>query len=167
MSPASPIPSASSPARWVERRRVCLAYSPGGHYAELRRALDGIELVDCCHVTFDDGRARRLPEGHRLWRLVHPRRSVWRTLLNALQALVVILWERPRLVVSTGADVAVAPVILARLVGARTVFIETGGTLEPSLAGRLVYPFTNLFIVPWPEKLQAFPEAVLARGLLL
>ena len=83
------------------------------------------------------------------------------------QSLLIVLRERPRLVLSTGADVAVPICILARLLGARLVFIETAGELRPSLSGRLVYPFADLFIVQWPEKLAAFPRAVLARGLLL
>jgi UDP-N-acetylglucosamine:LPS N-acetylglucosamine transferase len=92
---------------------------------------------------------------------------VARTLLNLLQALVIVARERPRLVISTGADVAVPVCLLARLAGARLVFVETGGELAPSLAGRLLYPFADLFIVPWPEKLRAFPRATLASGPLL
>jgi beta-1,4-N-acetylglucosaminyltransferase len=47
------------------------------------------------------------------------------------------------------------------------VFIETAGELAPTWAGQLVYPFAHLFIVQWPEKLKAFPRAVLASGPLL
>ena len=35
----------------------------------------------------------------------HPRRSIGRTLLNALQTLVVLARERPAVLISTGADV--------------------------------------------------------------
>ena len=72
--------------------------------------------------------------------VLHPRRTVWRTLVNAAQALLILLRHRPRLIISTGADVAVPILVLGKLVGARIVFIETGGSLEPTLAGRLVYP---------------------------
>ena len=68
---------------------------------------------------------------------------------------------------STGADVAAATLIIGKLLRAKVVFIETGGTIEPSLTGRLVYPFCYLFIVQWPEKRARFPKAVLAGGLLL
>ncbi len=150
---------------WTETRRTCLAYSSGGHRAELERALAGIAFTDCFHVTFESGRTG--PAGARVHHLCHPRRSVLRTLANAAQALLVILRERPRLVLTTGADVAVPVLVLGKLLGARTVFVETGGTVAPSLAGRLCYPFSDLFIVQWPEKLRAFPKAVLSRGLLL
>jgi beta-1,4-N-acetylglucosaminyltransferase len=150
---------------WVEHRRTCLAYSSGGHRTELERALAGITFTDCFHVTFPSGRAG--PEGARVHHLCHPRRSVLRTLANAAQALLLLLRERPRLVVSTGADVAVPVLVLGKLLGARTVFVETAGTVAPSLAGRLCYPFSVLFIVQWPDKLRTFPKGVLSRGLLL
>ncbi len=151
---------------WIERRRTCLAYSPGGHYAELRRALEGIRFTDCFHVTYRSEHASPAP-GVRVLHLCHPRRSPFRFLVNAIQALVVVVRERPRLVISTGADVTLAVLVWGKLFGARVVFIETGGSLEPSLTGRLVYPFADLFVVQWPQKLDRFPRAVLAEGLLL
>lgn len=150
---------------YIERRRTCLAYSAGGHRAELERALAGIRFTDCFHVTFRSGRAA--PEGIEVRYLCHPRRSALRTLVNGAQALWLLLRKRPRLIISTGADLAVPILILGRLAGATTIFIETAGTIEPSLAGRLCYPFSSLFIVQWPEKLAAFPRAVLSRGVLL
>ena len=61
----------------------------------------------------------------------------------------------------------VAVVAFGRLLGARTIFVESAGSLEPTLAGRLAYPFADLFIVQWPEALRRFPRAVLADGPLL
>lgn len=151
---------------WVEARRTCWAYSPGGHLAELERATLGLRFLDRFDVTFAGGRPPLEPP-RRSYHVCHPRRSIWRTLLNIGQSLLIVLRERPQLVLSAGADVAVPICILARLLGARLVFIETAGELRPSLSGRLVYPFAHLFIVQWPEKLAAFPRAVLARGLLL
>jgi hypothetical protein len=87
--------AADAGAAWTETRRTCLAYSSGGHRAELERALAGIEFTDCFHVTFESGRAG--PAGARVHHLCHPRRSVPRTLANAAQALLLLLRERPRL----------------------------------------------------------------------
>jgi len=152
--------------RHVETRRTCLAYSPGGHLAELERALEGITFTDCYHVTYGPGRPTTLP-ARRIYRLRHPRRSVIRTLWNALEALLVLLRERPRLVISTGADVAVPTVLLSKLFGARIVYIETAAALEGSLSGRLCHRVADLFVVQWPEQLARYPRAVLARGPLL
>jgi hypothetical protein len=150
---------------WREARRTGLVFSPGGHWAELQRALAGIAFDDVFHVTFADGRPP--PESVRRYHLCHPRRSVWRTLRNAWQSIAVLRRERPALLISTGADVAVPILYLGKLGGARIVFIETAGSAAPTLAGRLVYPIADLFIVQWADRLERFPKAVLADGLLL
>ncbi|MCX8100461.1 MAG: UDP-N-acetylglucosamine transferase subunit ALG14 [Geminicoccaceae bacterium] len=152
--------------RHVERRRTCLAYSPGGHLSELERALEGIDFLDCFHVTFGGGRPTRLP-ARRVYSLCHPRRSIARTLLNAFQALLLLALERPRLVISTGADVAVPCVVLSKLVGARVVYIETAAALEGSLSGRICYRVADLFVAQWPEQRAVYPRAVIASGPLL
>ena len=150
----------------IETRRTCWAYSPGGHLAELERATAGICFADCLHLTFRSGREPPT-SGAPVRYVCHPRRSLLRTLVNTVQTVAILLHYRPEIVISTGADVAVAALIAGRLLGALVIFVETGGTLAPSLTGRLVYPFTHHFIVPWPEKLAAFPKAVLATGPLL
>lgn len=155
---------------WHETRRTCLAFSPGGHRAELERALAGITFDDVFHVTFDDGREAGTSDDAgavRTHHLCHPRRSIARTLRNAWQSLRVLRQERPALVISTGADVAVPLLLLAKCLGCKLIFIETAGSDKPTLAGRLVYPFADLFIVQWPDRLRRFPKAVLAEGLLL
>ena len=68
---------------------------------------------------------------------------------------------------STGADVALPAIVIGKLLRATVIYVESGATLAPSLTGRLAYPFADLFIVPWPDKLAAFPRAVLASGPLL
>ena len=54
----------------------------------------------------------------RTYHVCHPRRSALRTAWNLLQSLRIVLRERPALVISSGADVAVPVCILARLTGA-------------------------------------------------
>ncbi|MEZ5863902.1 MAG: hypothetical protein R3D25_07440 [Geminicoccaceae bacterium] len=97
----------------------CAASASPTRRAATRRsdcALTGIRLPDACHVTFDDGRsaAAFAFAGHRRHLVCHPRRSPGRTLLNARQSLRILRSERPALVVSTGADVAVPLLLLAR-----------------------------------------------------
>lgn len=151
---------------WTEERRTCFAYSPGGHFAELSRAIQGISFTNSFHVTFPS--KRPMSNGEKpVYFVTHPRRSVFRALRNCVESLKIILRERPKIVISTGADVAVPTFVIGKLFGATTIFVETGGSLRPTLAGRLCYPFASLFIVQWPDRLAAFPRAKLARGLLL
>ncbi len=128
------------------------------------RALNGITFTNCYHITFETGRHIGC---NRAYFVTHPRRSITRTLANALQSLFILLKEKPELIISTGADVAIPTLVLGRLLGAQTIFVETCGSLKPSLAGRIAYHFSSLFIVQWPDKLNHFPRASLADGPLL
>lgn len=158
-----------SPKPYTEIRKTCLIYSSGGHYAEIKRALSGIEFTNAYHVTFTiDERSLQVDNVARRFFITHPRRNVLRTLKNAWESLCLLLRERPHFIISTGADVTVPTLILGKILFRCTiVFIESAGDITPTLTGRIVYPFCDLFIVQWPEKLHYFPKAVLSEGVLL
>ena len=152
---------------YIEKRRTCLAYSAGGHYTELIKALEGISFEDAYHITFYTPRFDEDTETERIF-LVHPRKKVIRSLLNAIQSIWYILIKRPKLIISTGADVAAATIIFGKiLLGCKVIFVESGGNPTPTLTGRMVYRFTDLFIVQWKEQLKYYPKAILSKGLLL
>jgi hypothetical protein len=154
---------------WREHRKTCFAYSPGGHFAELNRALNGIRFDNAFHITFENGRnTADLEDGDTVvHRVTHPRRRVLATLRSMWDTARILLRERPKLIISTGADVAVPVLLIGRLLGAELVFIESGGTVGPTLSGRIVYPFAQTFIVQWPQQRQYYPKAILASGPLL
>ena len=80
--------------------------------------------------------------------------SVWNMLKGSVWALGVLLRERPQVIVSLGAEIAVPFFYLARLIGARTIYIDTWCRVENmSLTGRLVYPVADEFWVQWPQLL--------------
>lgn len=152
-----------------ESRKTCLIYSSGGHYAELLRAITGIEFSNCYHATFPvDQRGMQVDQVEKRYFLTHPRRQIIRLLKNAWESFWLLRRERPEIIISTGADVTVPTIILGKIFfRCKVVFVESAGDITPTLTGRLVYHFTDLFIVQWPEKLHYFPKAVLSDGLLL
>ena len=59
---------------------------------------------------------------------------------------------RPRLLVTTGAGVAVPFAWLARLKGTRVVYVESFTRIDSvSLSCRLIKPFADRVYVQWPE----------------
>ena len=67
---------------------------------------------------------------------------------------------RPRVVLSTGAAVAVPFAWVARIRGARVVYVESLTRIEqPSLSCRLLAPVAARIYVQWPELLRALPGA--------
>ncbi|MGX5654029.1 glycosyltransferase [Geodermatophilus nigrescens] len=121
-------------------RRVMLVASTGGHLTELRGLAPVIGAVDRTWVTFDSDQSRSELRGESVTLVPYVRP---RDVLGTLRALGHI-WravrrERPEVVVSTGAAVAVSAFLAARLFRVPCVYIESVARLEgPSLAGRLV-----------------------------
>lgn len=86
---------------------------------------------------------------------------------NFLLAAHVLRVERPGIVVSAGAGVAVPFFVLAWLLRVPTVFIEVYDRIDsPTLTGRLCGPFTTRRIVQWEQQLEFYPDALLVGPLL-
>lgn len=142
--------------------RLCLVASSGGHLLELVSLCEAWQTHARFWVTFHTDDARSLLEGERVIWAYHPtNRNVKNLLKNLWLAWQVLRRERPDYVISTGAGVAVPFLWVGRLLGRRTVYIESVARIEElSLSGRLVYPVVHRFFVQWADLLQRHPRAV-------
>jgi UDP-N-acetylglucosamine:LPS N-acetylglucosamine transferase len=87
-------------------------------------------------------------------------RSVKNLVRNAVLAVRIVRRLRPRVVLSTGAGVAVPFAWAGRLFGARVVYVESFTRIEePSLSCRLIAPIADRVYAQWPELPHAFPRA--------
>ena len=87
-------------------------------------------------------------------------RSAKNLVRNLLLARRLVRRLRPRVLVTTGAAVAVPFVWMARLRGVQVVYVETlSRSSKPSLSLRLSAPATDRIYVQWPELQQAMPRA--------
>lgn len=75
---------------------------------------------------------------------------------------------RPKVLLTTGAQVAVPFAWVARLRGIRVVYIESAARIDaPSLSGRLIAPFADRVYVQWRDLLGALPRARYAGNVFL
>ena len=112
-------------------------------------------------VTFDKSDARSLLAHERVHFAHGPtNRSIKNLLRNLLVAWRVVRDVRPRVVVTTGAGVAVPFAWVARLRGAKVVYVESLARIEgPSLTYRLIAPVATRRYVQWPELAKALPRS--------
>jgi len=146
------------------RYRVLLVCSSGGHLAQLLVLRPWWDDHDRTWVCFDTPDALGVLDGERLVRCHHPTtRNIPNLLRNLLLALGTLRAERPDVIVSDGAGVAVPFFWLGRLFGARTVYLEVYDRIDSAtMTGRLVRPVTDLFLLQWDEQLANYPGAVVA-----
>jgi UDP-N-acetylglucosamine:LPS N-acetylglucosamine transferase len=70
------------------------------------------------------------------------------------------LMRRFDAVISAGPGITVPVFYAAKLLGKKTIFIETWSRVRSiSVSGRLCYPIADLFLVQWPELQQHYPRA--------
>lgn len=69
--------------------------------------------------------------------------------------------EKPDLIISSGAAVAVPFFYVGKLMGAKLVYIEIIDRLDkPTMTGKMVYPIVDAFIVQWEEMKKVYPKAI-------
>lgn len=72
------------------------------------------------------------------------------------------VWKtyRPKVIVSTGSNIAVPLFLMGKLHGSKIIFIETRAKVYArSMTGILVRHIADQIFVQWPEMLKLYPEA--------
>lgn len=148
--------------------RLCLVASSGGHLLELVSLREAWHAHERFWVTFPKDEARALLEGERVIWAHHPtNRSAKNLMRNLWLAWHILRHERPDVIVSTGAGVAVPFLWVGRLLGMRTIYVESLARIQRlSLSGKLVYPIAHRFFVQWPDLLPRYPKAVFGGRVL-
>ena len=138
---------------------VLLASSAGGHLAQLLRLAPWYEEHDRVWVTFDLPDAVHLLRGERTVWAHHPTtRSAKNLVRNCALAWKVLRRERPVLIVSSGAAIAVPFFWLGKLFGAKTVYIEVIDRIDTrTLTARLCSPVTDLVVAQEGSQVPLFP----------
>ena len=119
------------------------------------------EKYDSFWVTFDKEDARRILKDEKMYPCYYPtNRNLKNLIKNTFVAWKVLRKEKPDLIISAGAAVAVPFFYLGKLMGKKLIYIEVFDRVDkPTLTGRLVYPIVDEFIVQWEEQLKVYPKA--------
>jgi UDP-N-acetylglucosamine:LPS N-acetylglucosamine transferase len=144
-----------------KRADVLLVCSSGGHLWQMLALKETWEPFSRVWVTFDKSDARSLLRDEDVVFAYGPtNRSIKNLLRNLVVAWRVTGWTRPRVILSTGAGVAVPFAWIGRLRGARIVYVESFTRIDsPSLSCRLIAPVADRIYAQWPELLHALPRA--------
>ncbi len=142
--------------------KVCLVGSSGGHLTHLYMLKPFWQEQERFWVSFDKADARSLLEGETFYPCHYPtNRNLKNLIKNTFLAWKILRKEKPELIISSGAAVAVPFFYLGKLFRAKTVYVEVFDRIDgPTLTGRLVYPVTDRFIVQWEEMKQVYPKAI-------
>lgn len=142
--------------------KICLVGSSGGHLTHLYMLKPYWKNKERFWVTFDKEDANSLLEGEKIYHCFFPtNRNLKNLIKNTFLAVKILKKEKPTLIVSSGAAVAVPFFWIGKLFfGVKTIYIEVFDRIDkPTLTGKLVYSVTDRFIVQWDEMKEVYKKA--------
>lgn len=126
--------------------------SGGGHWVQLLRIKSAFENCEVTFVTVHASYRVQVPD-HKFYVVSDANRWNLPGLVKAACRLAWILWnERPDIVVSTGAAPGYLALRFGRMLGARTVWLDSIANVEKlSLSGLRIGHCADLWLTQWPH----------------
>ncbi len=92
--------------------------------------------------------------------------TVLRTLFLFIHSFIILLIVRPDVLISTGSGLTLPPFFIARVLGIKTLFIESPSRVyNPSIAGRMLIGKVDLWLSSWPDLAKRYKD-VEYRGMI-
>ena len=134
------------------KKKLLAVASGGGHWVQLMRLKPVFAGFDCAFATTLKGYREEVSDA-RFYAVVDGNRwSKWRLMISAVQVCWVVLKERPHVVISTGAAPGLLAIGLGKLMGSRTVWVDSIANAEKlSMSGRIAVKHASLCLTQWPH----------------
>lgn len=144
-------------------RKICFAASSGGHLEEIAGLSEIRDEYESFLITekgafLEKIFCRKVYHVNQINRkeLLFIPKFIWLFIISFM----ILIKEKPDCIISTGALMAYPVCLLGKIMGKKVIYIESFARIDtPSLTGRLVYKFADLFIVQWKEMLKFYKKA--------
>lgn len=132
--------------------KICIACSAGGHLTELLELKEFYSKHRHFFLTFERINSKNLAQEEKVYFITDPKRNPIKLIINFFQSLKIFFNEKPDVIISNGAGVAVPIAYIAKLFGKKIIFIESFCRVKtPSFSGKVFHPIADLFLVQWPQ----------------
>jgi UDP-N-acetylglucosamine:LPS N-acetylglucosamine transferase len=135
-----------------KKSKVLAVSSGGGHWIQLLRLRPAFENCSCTYVSVQsDYRDAVVPDEFYLVPEAN-RETKFALLIATLKILFIILRVRPDAIISTGAAHGYIAIRLGKLIGAKTMFIDSiANAAKLSMSGELAVNHADVMLTQWPE----------------
>lgn len=149
--------------------KLCLACSAGGHLTEIKKIEKCYSNYPHFFLTFKRIDTEDLADTERAYFIQDPANNPIKLLKNLVQSIGILRRERPDIIITTGAGVAIPACYLGKLFfGTKVIYLESFARIrEPSLTGRALYPVSDVFLVQWPELLEYYGDKAKFWGAII
>jgi UDP-N-acetylglucosamine:LPS N-acetylglucosamine transferase len=140
---------------------ICIIASAGGHLTEVMKAISFLKEYPIFYITFKMAHIQDSLKNEEYYLVEDPHISLKTYFINFYQVLKIYFRQRPKVIVTTGAGIAVPMCLIGKAFGSKVVFIESGArVIYPSRTAKILYRIADLSIVQWKPLLKYLPRAI-------
>jgi beta-1,4-N-acetylglucosaminyltransferase len=145
--------------------KIALVTSRGGHLTETLQLIDAFKEHDYFVVTNHSPRDKELLS---IVPVVFSRTTDAQLVpftFAFFEAIGTLIREKPDVILSLGAEIALPFFFWGKIFGMKTIYIESWCRLEDlSLTGRIAYHWVNEFWVQWPQLAEEYRPKAKYKG---
>ena len=146
--------------------KIALVSSQGGHLTEMLLLMKAFENHDVFFITYKNPNTTQLKYRKHLTENIGT--NVWVMIKAFFHIFKILRSEKPDLVVSTGSEIAIPSIIISKFMRIKTIYIESWCRVKTkSGTGRILYYFTDLFLVQWPELIKIYGKRAKFNGAVI
>ncbi|MGG3692572.1 PssD/Cps14F family polysaccharide biosynthesis glycosyltransferase [Heyndrickxia ginsengihumi] len=147
-----------------KRKKICFISSSGGHLEQIRQLKEVSNRYECFYVVTRTKATEAMKQRKYIVSdLVRTNIVVLiiRMLKMFMEQLRIFLKERPDVIITTGAGVAIPMCIIGKIFRKKIIYIESFARINtPNKTGLLIYKFADLFIIQWEELNKYYPKSI-------
>lgn len=142
--------------------KFCIVGSSGGHLTHMWMLKQIWEKHERVWVTFNKQDANSILKDEKIYYCYYPTNRNFKNLIkNFFLAIKILNAEKPDIIVSSGAAVAIPFFLLGKIKGIKLVYIEVFDRIDkPTISGKFCYKLADRFVVQWDEQLKVYPKAI-------
>ena len=148
------------------RKKVCLISSSGGHLEQIKQLTEVINRYECFFVVPRTKATETMKQKKYIVSdLVRTNKFALliRMMKMMIEQLIIFLKEKPDVIITTGAAVAIPMCVIGKIFRKKVIYIESFARIyTPNKTGMFIYKYklADLFIVQWEELKKYYPKAV-------
>lgn len=153
----------------MDKVKIVFAASSGGHLEQLLMLKPLMEKYDSILVTEKTDYAMGKTDIKTYYVKQINRRELLfipKLICNSFISLKIVIKERPKVIITTGALAIIPLALLVKLFGGKLIYLESFAKVSSkNLTGNLLYKFADRFYVQWEEMLKLYPNAIYKGGI--
>ena len=162
---------------WFSMKKILVLLGSGGHTVQMLRLLEKVGKkynYEYVIASDDDTSAKQIKYKGPIYQLYNVRtkkdfnlfKVILKFIPSTIEAIQILLKSKPNAIIGCGPGFNLHILFLANLLGIKVIYFESWVRVKhPSLTGKLIYHFTDLFFVQWRPLKNRFKRAVYAGRL--